>query len=167
MLQQLTDLKDSALVRIQQPGIHLALAEIALAEHRPRDAIREFRQGYRLPDGPVGDPVAELADLGRAFDQAGQPDSTIVMFGEYLRTPSWNRLPADGAYLPLVRERLGELYEAKDDVVNAARHYREFIELWRNADPELLPRVAAATRRLAQLTGRDRQGPAIVARRSP
>ena len=48
-------------------------------------------------------------------------------------------------------QRLGELYEAKGDAANAAKAYREFIELWKNADPELQPRVAEAKRRLAKL----------------
>jgi len=34
----------------------------------------------------------------------------------------------------------------------AIEHYRAFIELWKNADPELQPRVADAKRRLARLT---------------
>ena len=33
----------------------------------------------------------------------------------------------------------------------AIENYRAFIELWKNADPELQPRVADAKRRLARL----------------
>ncbi len=35
-------------------------------------------------------------------------------------------------------------------------HYRAFIELWKDADPELQPRVATARQRLRKLTGTDR-----------
>ena len=33
----------------------------------------------------------------------------------------------------------------------AADHYRKFIDLWKNADAELQPRVVEARRRLAKL----------------
>ncbi|MGD2216973.1 MAG: hypothetical protein PVJ64_09455, partial [Gemmatimonadales bacterium] len=48
-------------------------------------------------------------------------------------------------------ERLGSLYLEAGDTVAAARHLAEFVELWRDADPELQPRVEAARRLLAQL----------------
>jgi hypothetical protein len=43
------------------------------------------------------------------------------------------------------------LYEAKGDPAKAAESYRGFIELWKNADPELQPRVADARRRVSAL----------------
>jgi hypothetical protein len=51
-----------------------------------------------------------------------------------------------------VQRRLGELYEAKGDTANAVAHYRAFVELWKNADPELQPRVAEVKRRVEALT---------------
>jgi hypothetical protein len=51
-----------------------------------------------------------------------------------------------------VYERLGELYEARHEPERAATMYRRMIALWREADPELRPRVAAVERRLAALT---------------
>jgi hypothetical protein len=50
-----------------------------------------------------------------------------------------------------VRKRLGELYEAKGDAQRAASNYLAFIELWKNADPELQPKVLEARQRLAHL----------------
>jgi hypothetical protein len=44
------------------------------------------------------------------------------------------------------------LYEGLGDTAKAIANYRGFIELWKNADPELQPRVADAKRRLARLT---------------
>ena len=37
------------------------------------------------------------------------------------------------------------------NTVKAIENYRAFIELWKNADPELQPRVTDAKRRLARL----------------
>ncbi len=58
----------------------------------------------------------------------------------------------DPVRVPAIHERLGQLYEAKGNPDRAAEHYRRFIELWKNADPEFQPRVADARRRLAKLT---------------
>jgi hypothetical protein len=58
----------------------------------------------------------------------------------------------DPIRLPAIRERLGQLYESMGNTQKAADEYRAFIELWKNADPELQPRVADARQRLAKLT---------------
>jgi tetratricopeptide (TPR) repeat protein len=58
----------------------------------------------------------------------------------------------DPMRLPAIRERLGQLYESMGDTAKAIANYHAFIELWKNADPELQPRVADARRRLARLT---------------
>ena len=58
----------------------------------------------------------------------------------------------DGVFLPVVHQRLGELYEAKGARERALAHYRLFLELWKDADPELQPRVTDARQRVAALT---------------
>jgi len=58
----------------------------------------------------------------------------------------------DPLRVPAIRERLGQLYESMGKTDKAAENYRAFIQLWKNADPELQPRVADARRRLARLT---------------
>jgi len=47
--------------------------------------------------------------------------------------------------------RLGELYEAKGERVKAAHYYQMFVDLWKNAEPELQPQVLDVKRRLARL----------------
>ena len=86
------EVKDTTLRRWFEPARHRALAEIALAERRPRDAIDEFRRGDRRPDGPVeGCPICVYVALGRAFDQAGMPDSAIASLERYVATPFFGR----------------------------------------------------------------------------
>jgi eukaryotic-like serine/threonine-protein kinase len=154
------EVKDTTLRRWFEPDRHHALAEIALAEGRPRDAIGEFRQGDTRPDGPVeGCPICIYVALGRAFDQAGMADSAIVMLERYLSTPFWNRfsLQADGMNLPAVYKRLGELYEERGDRAKAASYAAMFVELWKDADPELQPKVRDARARLVRLGDRERR----------
>ncbi|HLA89943.1 MAG TPA: protein kinase [Gemmatimonadaceae bacterium] len=146
---------DTALRRVQQPEYHNALGEVLLAERRPTEAIGEFRQADVLPDGPATSCTICLPwNLARSFDAASQPDSAIAMYEEYLSTPYYQRFqaPLDPVALPFIHRRLGELYEAKRNAAKAAEHYRAFIDLWKNADAELQPRVAEARRRLAKLT---------------
>ncbi|MBA2244642.1 MAG: hypothetical protein H0W11_06775 [Gemmatimonadetes bacterium] len=47
--------------------------------------------------------------------------------------------------------RQAEFYEQLGARENAAEHYTRFIELWRDADPELQPRVREAEQSLARL----------------
>lgn len=147
---------DTAFVREQEPYAHQAEGYIAIAEGKPRDAIALFRKGDISYDGgPVDECAACLPlQLARAYDAAAMADSAILMYEQYLKTGTffkYNRA-LDPVALAATHERLGQLYEAKNDAGKAAEHYRTFIDLWKNADPDLQPRVTEAKRRLAKLT---------------
>jgi len=151
-----TEMTDTSILREQESELHRTLGEIALAERKPLDAITEFRRGDVGYDGaPANECGACLAfDLARAYDVAEKPDSAIAYFEKYLATPYWLKADPDmdPIRLPAIRERLGQLYESMGNTQKAADEYRAFIELWKNADPELQPRVADARQRLAKLT---------------
>jgi eukaryotic-like serine/threonine-protein kinase len=153
VLADFSQLKDTSYVRRRQPMFHQALGEIALAEKRYADAIVEFRRGDLDTDGrPAGeDPVRIDFNLGRAFDLANQADSAITHFESYVGSTYFNRLDDDFEALTGIHKRLGELYDAKGDREKAISHLSKFVELWKNADPELQPAVADAKRRLARL----------------
>jgi hypothetical protein len=80
-------------------------------------------------------------------------DSAVVWFERYLATPYWRPTDprGDTRYLAGTYKRLGELYEARGDRQKAASYYTKFVELWKNADPELQPKVAEVRRALARL----------------
>jgi tetratricopeptide (TPR) repeat protein len=46
---------------------------------------------------------------------------------------------------------LAEVYEALKQPEKAIEHYNHFINLWKNCDPELLPKVEEAKARIARL----------------
>ena len=155
-----SEITDTTLRRAQEADEHVAAGYVALAEGKPQDAIVEFRRG---DVGYDGKPASECApclplNLARAFDAAGQKDSAVVMYERYLAAPSWFKLnpELDPSSRPAAHERLGQLYEALGNTAKAAEHYRAFIELWKNADPELQPRVTEARRRLAKLSSSDK-----------
>ena len=142
-------------VRLALPDLPRQL-EVALAEGKPQDAIVEFRRADVGYDGaPAHECTPCLAlDLARAFDAAGKSDSAAVYFERYLSTPDWLKPAAelDPLRVPAIRERLGQIYESMGKTDKAVEEYRAFIDLWKNADPELQPRVADARARLARLT---------------
>jgi tetratricopeptide (TPR) repeat protein len=51
---------------------------------------------------------------------------------------------------PLYHFRLGAILEKKGDKKRAVEHYRKFLELWKDADPDL-PEPGQAKARLAAL----------------
>jgi tetratricopeptide (TPR) repeat protein len=136
--------------------VHRVLGEIALTDRKPLEAVSEFRQGDIASDGGPASECAGCLSLaiGRAFDAAGKPDSATVYFERYIATPFWQKADyeLDPISLPALRERLGQLYESMGNTDKAVENYRAFIELWKNADPDLQPRVADARKRLARLT---------------
>ncbi len=147
---------DTAFQRIHSADLHVSLGDIALAAGRPQQALDEYRKGDIEYDGF---PARECAPcthfvLARAFDAAGQADSAIARYEAFVATPYWQRLwpEVDPMNLAGTHKRLGELYEAKGDRQKAASHYAKFVELWKDADPDLQPKVADVRRRLARLS---------------
>jgi eukaryotic-like serine/threonine-protein kinase len=57
----------------------------------------------------------------------------------------------DLVYLAPSHLRRAEIHERRGERAEAAAHYRRFLDLWRDADPELRPLVAAARQRLEAL----------------
>ena len=119
----------------------------AFASQKYDEAIRAFRTSGELGDCVV----CGQAVIALAHDRAGNADSAIVAYRRFIDTPDYLRFVTDPTWLPHSLQRLGELYEAKGDVPNAVKYYREFIDLWKRADPELQPRVAEVRRRISRL----------------
>ena len=57
----------------------------------------------------------------------------------------------NGIYVAGAHKRLGELYDARADTGRAEAHYQLFVDLWKDADAELQPKVREVRTRLAQL----------------
>jgi tetratricopeptide (TPR) repeat protein len=137
-----------------EPARNSMLGEIALAENKPLDAIRLLWKADSLPDGPASSCRWCLAsEIGRAYDLANMPDSAIANWERFLGDPVSRTSSGASTYLPGIHKRLGELYEEKGDVQKAASHYIAFIDLWKNADAELQPKVQDARKRLDRLKG--------------
>ncbi|MGH7516919.1 MAG: protein kinase domain-containing protein [Gemmatimonadales bacterium] len=104
------------------------------------------------PPAQPGNDVWSLPHLGALYDAAGRADSAVVIYERFLARRALIRDEVDGWHRPRILYRLGELYEARGDRARAADYYSQFAGLWRDADPELQPRVREARHRLAVLT---------------
>jgi tetratricopeptide (TPR) repeat protein len=136
-----------------------ALAFIALAENDPAAAVREFAAWRDTPGCFI---CKDHPELGRAYELLGQRDSAIAVYERFLQNRSSVTVPfaaglsqytgVDRLWQAPALERLAMLYESKSDRQRAARAYRAFVELWKDGDPEVQPRVAHARGRLAALS---------------
>jgi tetratricopeptide (TPR) repeat protein len=122
---------------------HLVLGSIALAERRYEAAVEELR---RADVG--GCTTCTLYPLAVAYESAGAPDSAVATYQRRITRPDPFRLFGDQGTVALSHERLGQIYEERGDWEKAAEHYARFVDLWKDADPELQPRVEAAQRRI-------------------
>jgi tetratricopeptide (TPR) repeat protein len=127
-----------------------ALAGVARTEGRLLDAVALLRQAYveRSSETTWDRGWDTFFEIGRVFDAAAMPDSAIPAYERAIAFPG---SPNDYLVFPLATERLAELYDARGDTANALEHYRTLAHVWKDADPELQPRVAHARERIAAL----------------
>ena len=135
-------------VRRSVPTRGLAYGAVAEAEGRPQDAIPAYREAY-ASTGFCG--VCGLPQMAAAYDHLGQPDSARVVYQRYVDTPAAIPWGVDRSQLAAAYKRLGELYETRNDHKQAVRYYEKFVDLWKDADPELQPGVKEVRGRLAKL----------------
>ena len=126
-------------------------AMLALAERRDNDALAGLRDADQRNLSRL-----DLLTAARfiVHNRVQAVDSAIAAGEEYLSVTSAARLGSDALFLAGIRQRLGEMYEAKGNIDKALAHYTAFVELWKNADPELQPRVRDVRGRIERLQRR-------------
>jgi eukaryotic-like serine/threonine-protein kinase len=150
--------------REDESNVRWAAVHLAFAETRFDDAIGEARAWVELETAAAPNTTWGLPELALAYDHAGRPDSAIAVYERFVSLrQDLDRLANDAQELARAHERLGNLYETRGDRVKAVQHYKRFVELWQDCDPELRPVVAEARRRLVRLTGESRAAPSSTA----
>jgi tetratricopeptide (TPR) repeat protein len=128
---------------------------IALQEGRVEDAIEHLRRS-RAENGDVLLRAVGLL-LGDAYAAAGRVEDAAAYYDSL--TSSYRLHFTDqgmyGATRPIAHERAASAYLTLGDTTKAVAHLAAFTDLWKDASPELRPRVESALRLLDQLT-RDR-----------
>jgi len=136
-------------VRRGDPLRHLVYGRVAEAEGRNQEAATEFQAWYDF-NGGCGS--CGLYDLARLADGAGRADSALGLYQRAISAPSVWRYLSDAYNLASALKRMGELSEARGDTKRAAEYYGRFVELWKDADPELQAGVREVRSRLGKLS---------------
>jgi tetratricopeptide (TPR) repeat protein len=97
--------------------------------------------------------------FARAYEQLGQPDSAVKYFEAVIRPARLAEGFISLLSLPGLERRLADLEAGRGNVSAAVRHYQNFLELWSDPDPELLPQVESARRALERLLAEPRAVP--------
>ncbi len=99
-----------------------------------------------LYDAPFYSSPEDRFLRGEIYTQLERPDDALRWYATMNTITNH-----DSPYLAVSHLRRAEAYERLGDAGNAAEHYREFIDLWRDCDPELRPMVEEARRALERV----------------
>jgi len=122
--------------------------DIAMAEGRYHDAVDAYRAG--VESGTCFDCSPHA--IGLAYDRLDLVDSAIAVYQSAIDTTTVLRFLREVQWLGPTYKRLGELYEDRDRQT-ALDYYARFVDLWREADPELQPVVEEVRQRMVELSG--------------
>jgi len=127
-----------------QAAFYLLEGEINLAQKRFEEAINSFEMAANLRSGMLED------SLALAYFKSGKLDKSIEKYQEFLKT---DVLGYEGQELwILAHYQLGKLYEQRGESAEAVKSYERFLEIWKDADPDLSV-VMDAKKRLSALKG--------------
>jgi tetratricopeptide (TPR) repeat protein len=138
-------------LRMRDAEAKWGMGRLAVAEQRYAEALQLFRASHELD--AFGCRTCRAVDIGETFDRMGQADSALAAYGGVATLPAQLLYEGRDIDLPIAYQRLGELYESKGDKAKALEYYGKFVDLWKDADPELQPRVAEIRKRIGQLAG--------------
>jgi eukaryotic-like serine/threonine-protein kinase len=151
LLEESRALGDQAFVLAAQVTDPYVEGMIRVQEGETEEGLRLLNQAYQR----LGCGACFSVELGRAYDLAGRSDDALE---HYLRGLEHGLVRTGLLWsfntslsLAPVHGRVAELLEASGRPTEAAQHYARMLELWRDADPELRPRVEAARRALSRL----------------
>ena len=130
-----------------------ARALLALAEGNPKAALEHLERA-RVRDYGVVRVMSRIL-TGDSYAALGETERAVETYEGLLTSYRVNWRDSDlwAVLLPLAHERLGSSYLALADTARAVQHLEAFAEMWKDADPELQPRVTAARERAAELSG--------------
>jgi eukaryotic-like serine/threonine-protein kinase len=134
-----------------------AEGDLLLARGRIADAITRYQAWYDDPGWCCFRAAqAGLFEIATAYEQAHLPDSALTYYERLVTTPSLDRVYGDRFVLGPTLRRLGELYEVRGDRAKAREYYSRFVDLWKDADPELQRSVTEARTALKRLSAESR-----------
>ena len=131
------------------PNYRPSLALVLAAEHHPADA----RAAFQVAAESLNCNACLEPWMARTWEAQNAPDSALAHYERYLEEPDALSWDWDGYLRPWVLQRAGDLAAQLGKRQDAARYYGRFVELWKDADPDLQPQVRDVRAKLARLGG--------------
>lgn len=128
-----------------QAAFHRLKGEVELAGKKYDEAIASFEMAANLRGLMLEDTLA------LAYARSGNVDKAIEKYLEFIQKDVLGYEAQD--LWSVAHYELGALYEKKGQPAEAAKYYGRFLELWKDADPDI-PEVTEARKRLAAITPR-------------
>jgi tetratricopeptide (TPR) repeat protein len=127
-------------------------AEIAWQRNRPREALQAL-EGVRMEvwyqfmtTSAFYSEARERYLRGQALEALGRFEDALPWYSSFAENSVY-----DLAYVAPGEMRQAEIDEKLGRQAEAVRHYRRFVELWQDADPEFQPMLQRARDRLTAL----------------
>jgi tetratricopeptide (TPR) repeat protein len=118
--------------------LYYGLGVFALRTGHPAEAINNFKDALRRrPPRWVLDPFEDC--LAEAYIELGRYDEAIAEYGRVLRLNPNHAIS---------RYNLARAYESKGRAQAARSEYQRFLDLWKNADPDI-PELVDARQRIS------------------
>jgi tetratricopeptide (TPR) repeat protein len=123
-------------------------AHVAAAGKRDADALKQIESaGWEAAASVFASEAYDRYFRAELLARLGREDEALGWYGSIAERAAYELV-----YLAPAQLRQAEIYARRGQKDLAARHYRRFIELWGEADPELQPVVKEAREKLAQLS---------------
>ncbi|UCC81833.1 MAG: tetratricopeptide repeat protein [Gemmatimonadota bacterium] len=145
--------EDSARASVNRDFALTVRAQVAALDGDPGEALmllertRPEGRSRFLPWSPLFSGAHERFLRAEVLESLGRDEEAIKWYA------SLGLMPAEVFFLAPAHLRRAEIYERLDRPEEAAIHYKRFIDLWRECDPELRPEVARAEAALRRLSG--------------
>jgi DNA-binding SARP family transcriptional activator/TolB-like protein len=122
-------------------------AHAAAAGGRTREALADLdRAGWEAAASVFAAEAYDRYFRAELLADAGREDEALGWLSSIAERAAYELV-----YLAPAHLRQAEIYDKRGDRSQATQHYRKFIELWRDADPELQPTVERARKRVGEL----------------
>jgi tetratricopeptide (TPR) repeat protein/predicted Ser/Thr protein kinase len=129
--------------RGEQAAIYIVKGEINLAAHSVSKAMESFELADKVEPGATG-----LESLAFGYRTLGKPRESAL---EYEKLIALNWLGGEGQESwTLAHYELGKIYTELGDTQKAKEYYEKFLNLWKDADPDI-PILVAAKAEYAKL----------------
>jgi len=127
-------------------SFNILKGEIALANQRAQEAVDILELTYRLKqDSNI------LESLAKAYLVLSKPEEAIKRYQQII---SLKELGEENQECwILAHYELGKIYEQLNDLPKAQKYYEHFLNIWKEADPDI-PMVVEARQRLAAIKNR-------------